>query len=140
MNTSKKQLKNRKWKFLVAWYFRWNLKFVSNILSRIAVISDKHLPLEKLFIDNSNVNLHSSQEHTLLLLLKNRLGIHSCQGLIKRVIRSCMYCRRRTFLPNPQTTRNQLETCHQLWSRLFGTVPRKNIGQSNGRLSYPQTS
>lgn len=139
MNTSKKQLKNKKQKFLVACYLRWNLKFVSNILSMIAVISGKHLPLEKLFIDNSNVNIHSSQEHTLLLLLKNRLGIPSCQGLIKRVIKSCMYCRRRTFLPIPQTTRNQLKTCHQLWSRLFGTVPRKNIGQSNGRLSYPQT-
>ena len=81
----------------------------------IPVIIGKHLPLEKLFIANFNTNLHSSQEHTLLLLLllllllsllllRNKLEFPSCRGLIKRVIKSCMYYRRRTVPPNPQTT------------------------------------
>ena len=74
-----------------------NTDLAQNCSNQI-IISKNHY-LAKLIIRYYHVlNLHSGREHTLAAM-RSKFWVTSCRGLIKQILKQCLYCKRRSCTP-----------------------------------------
>ena len=64
------------------------------------IVSKSHYLARLIIIDIHQPNLHTGRDQTLCLI-RNVYWISSCRGLIRTVLKECLYCKRYTVKAKP---------------------------------------